>query len=229
MLDEREFLSPYGIRSLSRYHAEHPYVFVTGTGVSVSYLPADSDSACSGATPTGAGPIWMPVNALIVRALLQYYAYYGDAFTVECPTGSGRQMTLYQVAEEISRRLAGIFLRGRGRPAAGLRRDQQVPGGPELAGSHPVPRVLPRRQRGRRRSEPPDRMDRRRRAGHAPVRDHDARADARARQEGGDGRSGEGPASGHVGCGAWEGGRPVPVHHVRPPVPAKDVLSWGSL
>ena len=79
------------------------------------------------------GPIWMPVNALIIRALLQYYRYYGDDFTVECPTGSGRQMTLYQVAEEIGRRLANIFLKDEdGRPA-GLRRHAQVPGRPALA------------------------------------------------------------------------------------------------
>ena len=122
MLDENEFLSPYGIRSLSRYHDDHPYVFhVGGQEYRVSYLPAESDSGMFGGNSNWRGPIWMPVNGLIVRALLQYYAYYGDDFTVECPTGSGRQMTLYQVAEEISRRLASIFLRTR-RPAAGLRR-----------------------------------------------------------------------------------------------------------
>jgi hypothetical protein len=82
----------------------------------VSYLPAESDSGIFGGNSNWRGPIWMPVNALIIRALLQYYAYYGDAFTVECPTGSGRQMTLYQVAEEIARRLGGIFLKdGQGR------------------------------------------------------------------------------------------------------------------
>jgi len=113
MLDEREFLSPYGIRALSRYHAEHPYVFRAGAQeFRVSYLPGDSDSGMFGGNSNWRGPIWMPVNALIVRALLQYYVYYGKAFTIECPTGSGRLMTLYQVAEEISRRLASIFLRG---------------------------------------------------------------------------------------------------------------------
>ena len=78
--------------------------------------------ACSAATRTGAGPIWMPVNALIIRALLQYYLYYGDDFTVECPTGSGRQMNLYQVAEEIARRLGEHLPEGQGRPPPGLRR-----------------------------------------------------------------------------------------------------------
>jgi len=117
MLDEREFLSPYGIRSLSKHHGTHPYVFAAeGQEYRVAYLPAESDSGMFGGNSNWRGPIWMPVNGLIVRALLQYYAYYGDAFTVECPTGSGRQMTLYQVAEEISRRLAAIFLRdGHGR------------------------------------------------------------------------------------------------------------------
>jgi hypothetical protein len=117
MLDEKEFLSPYGIRSLSRYHADHPYVFrVGGDEYRVEYLPAESDSGIFGGNSNWRGPIWMPVNALIIRALLQYYAYYGDEFTIECPTGSGRQMTLYQVAEEISRRLGSIFLKdGQGR------------------------------------------------------------------------------------------------------------------
>src|SRR5262249_31532458 len=122
MLDEREFLSPYGIRSISRIHASHPYEFdVAGNRYSVGYLPAESDSGMFGGNSNWRGPIWMPVNALIVRALLQYYAYFGDRFTVECPTGSGRQMTLYQVAEEISRRLSAIFLRDAGgrRPVYG--------------------------------------------------------------------------------------------------------------
>ena len=112
MLDEKEFLSPYGIRALSRYHAEHPYRFRVGDQVcQVSYLPAESDTGMFGGNSNWRGPIWMPVNALIIRALLQYYMYYGDAFTIECPTGSGRHMTLYQVAEELARRLASIFLR----------------------------------------------------------------------------------------------------------------------
>jgi mannosylglycerate hydrolase MGH1-like protein len=114
MLDEREFLSPYGIRALSHYHAEHPYVFHVGDQeYRVSYLPAESDTGMFGGNSNWRGPIWMPVNGLIIRALLQYHTYYGDAFTIECPTGSGRQMNLYQVAEEIARRLASIFLRNR--------------------------------------------------------------------------------------------------------------------
>ncbi|MGH7308988.1 MAG: MGH1-like glycoside hydrolase domain-containing protein, partial [Candidatus Rokuibacteriota bacterium] len=112
MLDEKEFLSPYGIRALSRYHAEHPYVFKVGDQeYTVSYLPAESDSGMFGGNSNWRGPIWMPVNGLIIRALLQYFTYYGKEFTVECPTGSGRYMTLYEVAEEIARRLSSIFLR----------------------------------------------------------------------------------------------------------------------
>jgi hypothetical protein len=112
MLDENEFLSPYGLRSLSHYHADHPYVLhAGGQEYRVSYLPAESDTGMFGGNSNWRGPIWMPVNALVIRALLAYYSYYGDSFTVECPTGSGRRMNLYQVAEEIGRRLASIFLK----------------------------------------------------------------------------------------------------------------------
>lgn len=112
LLDENEFLSEFGIRSLSRFHAEHPYVFKAGgQEYRVNYLPAESDTGMFGGNSNWRGPIWMPVNALIVRALLQYYGYYGDEFQVECPTGSGCMMNLYQVAEEISRRLTHIFTR----------------------------------------------------------------------------------------------------------------------
>jgi hypothetical protein len=112
MLDEQEFLSPSGIRSLSRYHAEHPYIIEAGgQDYRVSYLPAESDSGMFGGNSNWRGPIWLPVNALIIRALLQYYMYFGNDFVVECPTGSGRMMNLYQVAEEIARRIGAIFLR----------------------------------------------------------------------------------------------------------------------
>ena len=122
MLDEDEFLSPYGVRSLSRYHLEHPYVFAAGgKDYSVSYLPAESDTGMFGGNSNWRGPIWMPVNGLIIRALGMYFLYYGDGFTIECPTGSGRRMNLYQVAEELARRLSSIFLRGKdgGRPVYG--------------------------------------------------------------------------------------------------------------
>ena len=112
MLDENEFLSHYGIRSLSRYHAEHPYVFnAGGQEFRVSYLPAESDSGMFGGNSNWRGPIWMPVNALIIRALLHYFAYYGDNFKIDCPTGSGNLMNLFEVAREIANRLTRIFLR----------------------------------------------------------------------------------------------------------------------
>ena len=112
MLDENEFLSPFGIRALSRYHADHPYVFcVGGQEYRVAYLPAESDSGMFGGNSNWRGPIWMPVNALIIRALLHYHAYYGDNFKIECPTGSGKLMNLFEVAREITNRLTRIFLR----------------------------------------------------------------------------------------------------------------------
>ena len=112
MLDENEFLSPYGIRSISRYHTDHPYVFFAGgQEYRVGYLPAESDTGMFGGNSNWRGPIWMPVNALIIRALMHYYAYYGDNFKIECPTGSGRLMNLFEVAREIANRLTAIFLR----------------------------------------------------------------------------------------------------------------------
>jgi hypothetical protein len=131
MLDENEFLSDYGIRSLSRYHAEHPFgIHAGGQEYRVSYLPAESDTGMFGGNSNWRGPIWVPVNALIIRALMQYYMYYGNDFTVECPTGSGRQMNLYQVADEISRRLSSMFLldkEGRRPVFGGARKFQEDP------------------------------------------------------------------------------------------------------
>ncbi len=131
MLDEEEFLSPFGIRSLSRYHAGQPYVFHTGgQEYRVEYLPAESDSGMFGGNSNWRGPVWIPVNDLIIRALLQYYLYYGNDLSVECPTRSGRQMNLYQVAEEIGRRLASIFEKdkdGRRPIYGGTRKFQEDP------------------------------------------------------------------------------------------------------
>jgi hypothetical protein len=111
MLDEDEFLSPYGLRALSRAHLEHPYVFtVDSREYRVAYLPAESDSGMFGGNSNWRGPIWMPLNVLIIRALLQYYLYYGDSFQVECPTGSGRLMNLFEVSRDIGDRLSRIFL-----------------------------------------------------------------------------------------------------------------------
>ncbi|NWF82051.1 MAG: glucosidase [Chloroflexi bacterium] len=112
MLDEAHFLSPYGIRALSRWHLDHPYVVhVDGQEYRVQYLPAESDSGMFGGNSNWRGPIWVPVNVLLIRALLQLYAYYGDDFTVELPAGSGNYVTLFAVARELADRLARIFLR----------------------------------------------------------------------------------------------------------------------
>ncbi len=112
MLDENEFLSPYGIRALSRYHLEHPYIVkVHGEEYRVQYLPAESDTWMFGGNSNWRGPIWFPVNAMIIRALLQYYLYYGDSFRIECPTGSGRMMNLFEVSKDMVKRLTRIFLR----------------------------------------------------------------------------------------------------------------------
>ena len=119
MLDEERFLSPFGIRSLSRWHRDHPYEMdVAGEHFRVQYLPGESNTGMFGGNSNWRGPIWMPVNLLLVRALLQFYVFYGDTFRIECPTGSGQQMTLFEVAREISRRLVG-HLPARRRAGAG--------------------------------------------------------------------------------------------------------------
>jgi Mannosylglycerate hydrolase MGH1-like glycoside hydrolase domain len=125
MLDENEFLGPHGIRSLSRYHLDHPFVFPVGDQeFQVQYLPGESDTGMFGGNSNWRGPVWMPMNALLLRALLNLYSFYGDDFKVECPTGSGQYMTLFEVAQEITRRLASIFLR--------------APAGPGEEGRRPV-------------------------------------------------------------------------------------------
>ena len=111
MLDEDEFLGPYGIRSISKFHEQHPYVFhVQGQEYRVDYLPAESNTGMFGGNSNWRGPVWMPVNAMIIRALLQFYLYYGDNFQIECPTGSGKMMNLFEVSKEISDRLTRTFL-----------------------------------------------------------------------------------------------------------------------
>jgi len=112
MLDENEFFGPYGIRSISRYHLEHPFVFnLNGQEFKVQYLPAESNTGMFGGNSNWRGPVWMPVNGLLIRGLLNLYQFYGDEFKVECPTGSRKYMTLYEVAKELARRLSSIFLR----------------------------------------------------------------------------------------------------------------------
>jgi hypothetical protein len=131
MLDEGEFLSPYGIRSVSQVHRDHPYVLsLNGASYTVNYEPAESSTGLFGGNSNWRGPIWFPVNYLIIESLQKFHHYLGDDFKVECPTGSGNWMTLWEVATELSRRLTRIFLRGSDghRPVfGGMEKFQQDP------------------------------------------------------------------------------------------------------
>jgi hypothetical protein len=112
MLDENEFFGPFGIRSMSKYYEDHPFsVNAGGTTQTVRYTAAESDTGMFGGNSNWRGPVWLPVNGLIVRGLLNLYWFYGDDFKVECPTGSGVQMTLFEVSQEITRRLTSLFLK----------------------------------------------------------------------------------------------------------------------
>jgi len=112
MLDEKEFFSPYGVRAISRVYLDQPYVFKSGNySAEVKYTPAESDSDLFGGNSNWRGPIWMPVNFLMVESLCKYGSFYGDEFRVECPTGSGQMLSLNEVANELRTRLTRIFLR----------------------------------------------------------------------------------------------------------------------
>jgi hypothetical protein len=113
MLDESEFLSPYGVRALSRSYFDRPYDFeYNGVHYRVKYEPGESESALFGGNSNWRGPVWMPVNYLLIENLRRFYRFYGDGLTIECPTGSGRMMTLKQIADELCRRLVSLFRRG---------------------------------------------------------------------------------------------------------------------
>jgi hypothetical protein len=111
VLDENEFLSPYGIRSLSRIHSNRPYIFrLDGQEYRVDYEPGESTTRLFGGNSNWRGPVWFPVNYLLIEALERYHHFYGDSLRVECPTGSGRMLNLQQVADELRCRLARLFL-----------------------------------------------------------------------------------------------------------------------
>jgi len=111
MLDENEFLSDYGVRSLSKYHEQHPFVFEhAGQQFSIGYVSGESKTGVFGGNSNWRGPIWLPVNFVLIEALRRFHRYYGDEFKVECPTGSGRYLSLSEVADELARRLARLFL-----------------------------------------------------------------------------------------------------------------------
>jgi len=140
MLDESEFIGPHGIRAISRYHAEHPYIFdIAGQEFRVDYEPAESHTGMFGGNSNWRGPVWFPMNMVIIRGLMQLHQYYGDNLKVECPTGSGNEMNLSEVASEIGRRLAAIFTRGEDghRPVfGGIERFQSDPQWRELLQFH---------------------------------------------------------------------------------------------
>ena len=208
LLDENEFLGPYGIRSLSRYHLEHPFTFWVGhQEYKVQYLPAESNTGMFGGNSNWRGPVWMPVNALIVRALLNLYAFYGDDFKVECPTGSGRHDDAVRGGPGDLPAAGGHVPARRQRTAAGLRRDDEVPGGSALARPDPLLRVLPRRQRRGARGQPPDRLDRPRRSAARSLRAHRCQGRARDRAGRPAGPRGHGAGGGRTGSRPERDGR----------------------
>lgn len=113
-LDESEFLSDHGVRALSRYHRDHPFVFDhNGNSFTVKYLPAESDTRVFGGNSNWRGPVWMPVNYLLIESLYEFHRYYGDEFRVEYPTGSGKTLSLSEIADELARRATTLFLKNR--------------------------------------------------------------------------------------------------------------------
>ena len=172
MLDPDEFLSDHGLRALSRRHHGEPAAASTSTASppTLDYEPGESTSGLFGGNSNWRGPVWFPINYLLIEALRVYDRFLGDAFKVECPTGCGTQLSLGEVADELAGRLIGIFRRREdgSRPVFGDYR--AVPGRPGLARPDPVPRVLPRRHRRRSRRLAPDRLDRSRRGPDHPPR-----------------------------------------------------------
>ena len=171
MLDEAEFLSPHGVRALSAYHRDHPFtVDFAGIQFSVDYEPGESTTDLFGGNSNWRGPVWFPVNHLLIEAVQRYARFFGDDVSVECPAGSGRQMTLGEVADELSRRLVSTFLDGPDgrRPVLRLgRAAADRPGAPRPVA---LQRVLPRRHRRRAGRVAPDRLDRPRRRAHRHAR-----------------------------------------------------------
>ena len=175
VLDETEFLAPNGVRALSRIHKDHPYeIELDGQKHRVDYEPGESSTGLFGGNSNWRGPIWFPVNYLMIEALQKYHHYYGDTFRIECPTGSGVYMNLWQVASELSRRLVKLFLRNKRRTSSGGRRG--VRQRPDY-----LLRILPRRRRPRPRRDAPNRLDRARREAHRTEPEVDVNHRPRAR------------------------------------------------
>jgi len=143
MLDESEFLSDYGVRALSRAHLAEPYVLkLDHADLSVGYAPGESESRQFGGNSNWRGPIWFPMNFLIIESLQKFHHYYGNDFKVECPTGSGRYLTIDAVAQELSQRLSRLFLKDARGERPVLRHQPELANGPVLPGLHPLLRVF---------------------------------------------------------------------------------------
>ena len=161
MLDETQFLSGQGVRSLSKVHEQHPFRFATGGQTyEVGYWPAESHSGLFGGNSNWRGPVWMPMNFLLIESLQKFHYYYGDDFKIECPTGSGKFITINEVADELTRRLTRLVFERRRRPAAGFEISSQARDRSAFQGLRFVPRIFSRRQRPRPRRVAPDRLDR---------------------------------------------------------------------
>ena len=161
LFDESEFLSPHGLRALSAYHREHPYQFdVEGFDASIDYEPAESTTSMFGGNSNWRGPIWFPVNYLVIESLERYYRFYGDDLQLEYPTGSGRRLTLDRITADLQDRLISLFTKDENGRRACFGGDRADADRPRLEGQPDLRRVLPRRQRCRARRLPPDRMDR---------------------------------------------------------------------
>ena len=161
MLDPNEFLSDYGVRSLSKFHQEHPYVLdVRGEQKVVNYEPAESQTDLFGGNSNWRGPVWFPINYLLIESLQKFHHYYGDDFKVECPTGSGQFVTLDQVANELSNRLIKLWLRNENGERPFSRRLWRFVRRRGRSGAVSFSRILPRRHRGGPGRKSPDWLDR---------------------------------------------------------------------
>ena len=160
LFDESEFLSPYGLRAVSRWHEEHPFELeIDGVCATIDYEPAESTTGLFGGNSNWRGPIWMPVNLLVIEALRRYARFFGDELKVEYPTGSGKELTLEEIADDLADAADVALPRRRGRAASLLRLGRAAPDRSRMEGQPALQRVLPRRQRRRARCEPPDRLD----------------------------------------------------------------------
>ena len=173
--DEDAFLSPHGLRAVSKRYENAPYTLDGIPGATIDYEPAESTTSMFGGNSNWRGPVWLPVNYLAIRQFALNHHFFGDDFTIEYPTGSGTELTFREIAQDLADRILSIWLRGRGRPAPRVRRNRAAPGGSCVAGQPALPRVLPRGQRRRPRSDAPDRLDGARRRSHPrPAEPRDA-------------------------------------------------------